>query len=316
MKLETNMKLGVRGKFQVQKIDVDSGEITSLPWQNNLILDSFYDRCNTASPASATSLVAVGTGNSTPDVTQTELDNWLATSSGGSVLASELPNASSPNVASVTKQFDFPQGSVVGNIAELGFSTSGSNPTIYSRALFLDESNNPTTISVTSQEILRIVYSLEVTLPEQVFSLPNQTIGGVDTEIKLCLYNFYRFSVANSTMSVVTQNVHAGNNTSDLSDPATVQSLQRLANGSLAALGSPTILGNIATSFSGSDHMTLTGSFSPTQANHNDGIKYVAASSGSNNRANIGVIFEFTPAIPKTSLDILDFTLTVTWVKP
>lgn len=151
----------------------------------NLILDQGLDQVASNLFAQLTENCAIGTGTTTPSQSDTGLvnesartnnyfmantgtydqagnllpvDNTGDYNSGGTSLAGTLE---------LRRTFEFPTGSldssIDGDYGELGFSsvtTAGTN--LFSRTLFRDGSNNPITVTVDSDQSLRITYSLFV----------------------------------------------------------------------------------------------------------------------------------------------------------
>lgn len=107
----------------------------------------------------------VGTGNQTPDFTDTSLQNQIASSDSSSV---SRGNNLAEGFAWCRLTFTFSQGAVVGNVSELGI---GSDSVLYSRALILDQYGNPTTITLLSDEQLRVTW-------EHRFYWPTEDVSG------------------------------------------------------------------------------------------------------------------------------------------
>jgi len=152
---------------------------------SNLILDQGVDNIDSYPVASLFENCAVGTGTSTPAVTQVELDNEKArtnnlsgdTSLHGTTFPSD---GASPYTLIMARGFDFPKGSLDsstdGDYTEVGFSQSSSaGQNLFSRALLKDGSGNTISVTVASDQILRIAYELDVTLDPS-----SQTTGTVD----------------------------------------------------------------------------------------------------------------------------------------
>jgi hypothetical protein len=113
--------------------------------------------------ASATySSISVGTGNTTPDVTDTNLVARVATTStdtGASGYTASVGTPGDPDwYTAYTLSLRFAQGAAEGNLAEIGVTTAGTPWNCYSRALILDSDGNPTTITVLEDEFLDATY--------------------------------------------------------------------------------------------------------------------------------------------------------------
>jgi len=139
---------------------------------NNLILDQGIDQLDTNLLCALFENCAVGTGTSTPAATQVELDNEKGRTNNyvSSLCGTTFPaDGSSPYTITMKRGFDFPQGSLDsstdGDYTEIGFSHSSSaGQNLFSRALIKDENDNTISVTVSSDQILRIAYELDVTL--------------------------------------------------------------------------------------------------------------------------------------------------------
>lgn len=118
-----------------------------------------------------TAMVCVGTGNATPAFTDTHLQAWLATkedTSGNGCSQNQSYNAGPPAYWQGQRSWQFPAGSATGNIAEIGVAPDDgapsphTNPPIFSRALVVDGSGNPTVIPVLANEALTVTYVLQM----------------------------------------------------------------------------------------------------------------------------------------------------------
>ena len=118
-------------------------------------------------------IMAVGSGSGSPAVTDTALFSQVAavsagTSGGGSgwagFTATGFTAASGPNPAFwwAQCQYLFPTGVAAGNLTEIGACPGGESPAggLYSHALIVDSSGNPTTITVLSDEVLTVTYQI------------------------------------------------------------------------------------------------------------------------------------------------------------
>lgn len=100
----------------------------------------------------------VGSGSTPPAFTNTGLVSRIASSStisaqtGGAV-------SSAPYYCFSRRVFSFAQGTAAGNISEVGIGWL-NNQGLYSRALVLDGSGNPTAITVLPDEVLQVAYEL------------------------------------------------------------------------------------------------------------------------------------------------------------
>lgn len=160
-------KLGVSGHFKIQRIAADTGEIRQELEFENLITDTGLDQMFTA-PTFAYGFgywmgaCAVGSGNTAPANTDTALAALVATAGGlygADSVQSKSYVAGPPAYWSVVNKYRFGTGVAAGNLSEVGiYPTNGSATALGARALIVDGSNNPTTITVLADEILDVTY--------------------------------------------------------------------------------------------------------------------------------------------------------------
>jgi hypothetical protein len=130
----------------------------------NLITDKGMDKIGTSSINGSIWYCVVGTGTATPQVS----DTALQAKTGPAVQdTSEVVSGTGAPLYNVVinKSYQFPQGSVVGNIAEVGVCGDSSGNNLFSRARIIDGAGTPTTITVTSIDQLTVYYRLTCTQP-------------------------------------------------------------------------------------------------------------------------------------------------------
>lgn len=170
---EISVKVGGHFIFEKYKGDADGrpiGEcLQRLEFDNHITdtgLTSLY-----SSPTDGfgvnylISACVVGTGNTAPSDTDTQLAAWLATKSNGQYdpTISYVPGP--PTYWRAVATFQFATGVATGNIAEVGIYSYGRDKNaLFSRALILDGSGNPTTITVLADEVLNVTYEYRVYL--------------------------------------------------------------------------------------------------------------------------------------------------------
>lgn len=190
-----NVSAGLGGWLRWSLINREGREVAGGE-QHNLMLNGFLDFIanngdsggifgNTAtilSPHFTFSHTAVGTGSTEPAVTDTALANEIArTSDLLSGSTSETQTANGEYEMTWGREFDF--GEANGNLTEWGIA-AGSASSILIRELFRDEGGEPITVTKTSDEKLRLFYTLEaslspVTLTSASFDITNiGTING------------------------------------------------------------------------------------------------------------------------------------------
>ncbi|AXI01427.1 hypothetical protein [Aquirhabdus parva] len=177
MNIETNIRLS--GRFKLTAVN-EHGEERFLAEFDNLILNQGLDKvADTAPSAPVIACVQVGTGNTAPAVTQTALSAYLVGTSRNFSFSTNPPS-SAPWVGTVVYSWQFDQGVAAGNLSEVGVGWTSSTGNLFSRALILDGSNNPTSITVLANEFLTVTYTLTVT-PPTADNVTVISVNGVNT---------------------------------------------------------------------------------------------------------------------------------------
>ncbi len=150
----------IKGSFSVQVLRGEK-EILSLPRTKNLITRGGMD-----SLAVFGQYLHLGTGGTAPVFADTSLESFLVSSSAqGSFSANTSVLTGTDYLKESQNTFTFDIGAVIGNISELGITTSPTEGAdIQTRALFKDGIGDPTTITVTAQDQLVITYFIQKTI--------------------------------------------------------------------------------------------------------------------------------------------------------
>lgn len=191
--IDVNCRVACRGFYKLLVTDTISGKVKhDTGWFENLITNQGLDWIGANSPQANNAVInicthcAVGTGNTTPAYTDTHLTSFLA----------QFPTFNTDNVTGFSSYsyvpgppaywsgifvYSFATGAVVGNIAEVGVGNVISTDTstqLFSHALIVDGSGNPTTISVLATDALTVNYELRMylDLTDNTYSL---SISGV-----------------------------------------------------------------------------------------------------------------------------------------
>jgi hypothetical protein len=136
--------------------------------QHNLILDQAYDTL--IAQAGFTGLVShavVGTGSTPPAATQTGLTNEVSRTGNVAPGYSQYQYTRiADGVADILAAREFTEAQVGGqNLTEWGFSPAGAaGPNLMCRELFRDGSNNPVVLTLASDQRLRLLYKMRVTV--------------------------------------------------------------------------------------------------------------------------------------------------------
>lgn len=297
--IELNMNSNVSGMYKLEVVKKD-GSISGTGWFKNLITDGGMDR--RAANTDYIRYCQVGSGSSTPSYSDTALSAWIAGSTAQYSI-SEGAASSSPYYAYVIKTFSFAAGVATGNISEVGVGWA-STGSLFSRALVVDGSGNPTPITVLSDEELRVTYQFRLYVPlDDVTGSVN--LGGVT-------YNYTARASLATTSS-----------TSAWSSHQTTESTERISsmyasvsNGAIGAITSypsgtqaTTATSQVADTYvPGSFSIAQTTTWGSTLGNVSGGISAIRMVLGCGCYQ-----FGFSPAIPKDNTKVLSLKITHSW---
>lgn len=166
----------MQGFYKLVK-EHESGIITyESDWFPNLITNAGLNRMGTDG---VTDAISIGTGITTPNVTDTALAVFAARSTTAGSGDGTFGNFGAPTYTAwrnVAKRFNF--GVLNGNYTEVSvdYNAGGGTYVTFSRALILDGGGNPTTITVLPTEALTVYYQLR-RVPVLTDTLSTITIG-------------------------------------------------------------------------------------------------------------------------------------------
>ncbi len=176
------------GHFKLEVINPSTGAVKRSLEFDNLILNNGLNRFTATSitTTSAMNRICIGTGTIAPDVNQTALQSFSASTIATSAnVYQSSTNSLNGTLYSVTStRLRFLVGTLNGNYSEIGAGWSDTQ--LFSRALILDVNGNPTTITVLSDEALDVTYTLRMYIPQTDFNT-SVTITGVGTDIPLTI---------------------------------------------------------------------------------------------------------------------------------
>jgi hypothetical protein len=308
--------MGFGGFYKLEAVRPD-GRIRPLTgWFPNLITNTGLDGIGSgAFPFGGG--VAVGSGNSTPAFTDTAL-NTLVASTTNFFSESTSIQSTSPYFGSTVETWQFPVGAAAGNLSEVG--VYNSSPTaLFSRALILDGSGNPTTITVLSNEALNVTYQL------------NQYAPLTDVTGSITMDQAYTYTIRASNVTT------AGDWSFDAGHPSATMlpdifgntgSGVTAYNGAIGAItGAPagTTAGassvNNAAYTNGSYQRSAAPSFDINHGNLSGGIQSVSLQYGNANGGGFYITgrgafqIGFSPNIPKDNTKVLTLDFTIAWVR-
>ena len=154
------MKTQVQGSY-VLRVKSPGGIIKREAECKNVITDLGMNRLGNTYGGAA-EYIRVGTGTTTADPGDPQLVNQIAAPNNRLWPATTDSSGAPLYRSRVTYTWQFAQGAVVGNIAEIGVGWAGTGATLLTRSRILDISGLPTTISVLADEILEVAYSFDL----------------------------------------------------------------------------------------------------------------------------------------------------------
>lgn len=144
------------GFFDNLITDVGMNRIGTVDSGTGFPIQTFIDVCGN---------FVVGSGSSQPAFTDTALEAPVARS-GNPILDSHSSNYDRGWYEMVVRQ-QFGQGVAAGNLSEIGIQRDSMSGPLWSRALILDGSGNPTTITVLADDFLTCYYTLRIMIPQE-----------------------------------------------------------------------------------------------------------------------------------------------------
>lgn len=300
-------KVGLSGHFRLITHSKRYGSRVRADF-DNLILDQGLDRCAQGVWFNA---CQVGTGSTSPSVSQTGLATYLAGTTGKASADQNSYVAGSPPYTQLIQTYQFGTGVATGNISEVGVGWSSSGNNLFSRALILDGEGDPTTITVLSDEILDVEYTLRVYPPTGDVTGTIE-LGGDDYDYVLRSMGIGQYIYWSVGSLIV--NAIAGST----------------GTGAAVAYPSTSVIGDIyavpSGSFSNATSQTpetyVPGTYTRgkavqwgTAANPSGGVGVAAFGMGSGAGDGMGAWCKigFTPAIAKNSSKILTLEPRITW---
>jgi hypothetical protein len=284
-------KIGIKGRFKIDAIHKITGIRRELaPLQDNVILDQGLDR---VAAGAWGNYCQVGTGNSTPATGQTSLDARVAGAGISSTSYTNRP-ASSPWTVDVEQTFNFGEGVAEGVLAEIGLAGSASS-NLFSRALIKDSGGTPTTITILADEYLEVTYILTVNFKAGdtawAFDISGTPYSGVVRAANADSQSL----VTNLAESVLTAKAYDGAIGAEDGSPAGSSVSATVVNDAYVP---------------SSYERTATITLALGTANFGGGISAISwKSRNSEYQASI------TPALVKTSSDVVTFDVKTSWAR-
>jgi len=307
-----NLKSNVGGFYKLEITNNNTNEKrVAADWFKNLITDNGLNLLATS--GRYLGVCQVGSGSSTPLVSDTALASIMASNSSG-VSFTYGTTTSAPYYTWIRNVYRFNAGVATGNISEIGVSPAGSTTgNLFSRALVLDGEGNPTTITVLSNETLDVTYELRYYAPSTdisgSFMIGSSSYSWISRASNVDGNDSLGWGLQDDGASSFGYVVPETNTYPWLSEAGiraysgAISSITEIPSGS-------SVMGTISANsyISGSFYINHVVSFSISQANYAGGIGSVSG------RMGIGSYqIGFTPHIPKTSDDVFSITIRHSW---
>lgn len=286
------------GRFKFTAIGLDGRERPLTGWISNLVLDSGLNLLGTQN---VLSYCHVGTSNTAATVGQTALVAWIAASS--SIQETSVSSqASAPYYGRIVRRYRFNQGVATGNLNEVGVGVVGSNSSMWSRAVIVDEFGTPTTITVLATEVLDVTYELRLYPPLVDGGPVTINIAGVNYDVTWRAANVTG-NVWSSWLGQSVSYTPSGGNTYGVYNGLMNASITGWPSGTSQS-GSP-----VTAAYSNNSlQRDATVSFGLNEGNLSGGIKSTSLYTSVG-----GYQFQFNNPIPKDGTKTLTLTHRVSW---
>src|SRR5690606_32173470 len=178
--------IAVEGYFTVELIHARSGLVKRRLRFRNLITNAGLDALAGGTGISdLINYLAVGTGSSEPSYTDTTLNAEIARTNSNAGFGDSNAMVGSGDLVEYWRRIRtrvFTENQANGNLAELGFFSAADGGTMWNRQLFRDELGNPTAITKTPEDQLRVRYEYRI-YPPWDDVVQEIEVNGVPTEV-------------------------------------------------------------------------------------------------------------------------------------
>lgn len=253
--------------------------------------------------SSSLTLCAVGTDNTAPAFTDTQLGGLLASTSNRTNNLEGKQSSTLPYYSITQNTYTFAQGAVVGNVAEVGVGPAATS--LFSRALIVDGSGNPTTITVLADEILVVEYELRLQVPQDD-TTGTFTDGGTTYTWTARAANLGNSNIWSGRELGVLMKLNSTPGQKPEAYDGAIGTVFQLPSGASSSSGTVTTIAYTSGDYSASGSFV----FSTGAANFGTGISAVSFYSAT---LNVCYQFSISPAIMKTSSDQLTFNISYSW---
>lgn len=321
MKPEIKCEILMRGRFRCQTFTPSGVMTQDTGWFDNLILNQGLDQIGAGqSPYNApngapylNSVCSVGTGTTTPAITDTQLTSYgVASLTPGSGVwgATVTYNSGSIPYWSCVWQYTFAAGVATGTWSEIGvgnwYSNTNPQPILFSHALITTGGGSPTTVTVTGTESLIVTYELDyyinTTTNSYSFAISGVTYSGSYLRATVTTTPALFFSLVYGINGNNNVNMNVYNGTIGT---ITTQPSGTAAGGPNGMTGSQTNTYTNGTYFN-----SFQAAFNTGQGNVSGGISAFMINAGHGSWQ-----FSVSPSIPKTSSYQLTIQFSISWAR-
>lgn len=152
-------KIGIGNFYRLEAFNVEDGRTRWLTdWFHNNITDQGLNLC--ATNTDRYKACQIGSGNTPPSNADTGLQTFVAGTVSSTWISITNQSSTIPYYVETYLRYNFTTGAVVGNMSEVMIGTAASGGSCFSRELIRDSGGNPTTITVASNEALRVHYKI------------------------------------------------------------------------------------------------------------------------------------------------------------
>ena len=307
MKKQIDLSIKFAGEYKLV-LNEGTDKETSTGWFHNLITDAGLNRLGVAGNTSILQWCSIGTGSTTPAFADTSLVGHYASTSSRT-FDSQSNLGASTYIGNLQMHWTFTQGAVVGVMAEVGVGWATGGGSLWSRALILDGTATPTTLTVTSLDQLSVYYRLQC-VPDLTDLTDSFDLSGVTYNYTGRIAGCSGFASGISSMMDST-----GTNYSSSFGAVTSMTSYPSTSALGAITGSPTGSGtgainsvSLAGYSAGSHYRDSTVTCGPTQGNSAGGIGTVLVTF-----PNAQFQYIFSPVIPKTNTKTLTIPFRFSW---
>lgn len=156
-KLSRELRMGIHNRFDIEVVDVETGEIKQKAQAFNVVCNSFF----TSIYRTTATNIQFGSGTGTPSATDTALFHYegVTNTNGGSDTL-DYSREKDGIWVRVLKRRILNTEYVGVSISEIGLATSSSGSTLVTHAMLQDMNGNPITIAHTSTDIINVYCSV------------------------------------------------------------------------------------------------------------------------------------------------------------